>query len=232
MREAIELFMFDLDARPAPHAADGLAAAERERAGRFATPLLRQRFVVGRATLRGLLAGRTGDDPARLVIEDDPDGKPRLAGGRLSFNLSHAGRHALLAIGPAGLALGIDIEALDAVADLDALARVCLSPDEQAAFAGLADDAVRREAFLRLWVRKEACLKAIGQGLRIEPSAFSVGFAPPGDDWPALVRDADLRVSDLDPGLAGFAAAIAITGQGPMPPLAPLARIGPQARPA
>jgi len=227
MRESVALFLFDLDAALPPGAADWLSDAERARAQRFATAALRQRFVTGRATLRRLLAERTGDAPDRVPIEDDDDGKPRLANGRLAFNLSHASNQALLAIGPAGLALGVDIEGIAGVSDVEALATICLSADEQARFADFRDEATRRENFLRLWVRKEACLKAIGQGLRIEPAEFRVGFPPPGADRPARVRGIDLRVSDIDPGIAGFAAAIAVVGPGPMPPLAPPARLAP-----
>lgn len=225
MRQAIELFLFDLDAPLSPGAPDWLAPAERERAMRFAGAPLRQRYVAGRASLRRLLADRTGDDPARLVLEEDANGKPRLPGDPLAFNLSHAGRHALLAIGPAGRELGVDIEDIRGIADVESLTAICLSAAERAAFAGFREEADRREHFLRLWVRKEACLKAMGEGLRIAPDEFSVGFALPGADWPARVRDTELRVTDLEPGIAGFAAAIAVTGTGPMPPLAPLARL-------
>lgn len=225
MSAPIELFLFDLD-HPLPDGAnDWLAAAERARAERFATARLRHRFTAGRATLRRLLAERIGAHPADVTLREDPDGKPRLAEGRLAFNLSHAGRHALLAIGPAGMEIGVDIEEMRAVLDLEALAPVCLTLAERTEFAALADDATRREAFLRLWVRKEACLKAMGTGLRIEPTEFPVGFAPPAPDWPARVHRTELRVADLDVGLPGLAAAFAVVGARAMPPLAPLARL-------
>src|SRR5690606_30989708 len=158
MPGTIDLFLFDLDAPLPPGAPDWLAPAERARAARFARAALRQRFIAGRATLRRLLAERCGGEPAGLAIEDDPDGKPRLGRGFPSFNLSHAGRHALLAIGPPGLELGIDIEDIQAIDDVDALVPVCLSPDERIDFADIVDDSTRRERFLRLWVRKEACV--------------------------------------------------------------------------
>ncbi len=231
MSRRIELFAFDLDAALPPDAPGWLNDAERERAMRFATATLRHRFIAGRATLRRLLADRLGETPGRLPIEDDADGKPRLGDHRLAFNLSHAANHALLAIGPAGLALGIDIERIEAIADVEALVTICLSPAEQADFSVVADEVTRREKFLRLWVRKEACLKAIGQGLRIEPAKVTVGFPPLGADWPARIREDHLRVSDIDLGLAapaaGLAAALAVVGSGPMPPVAPLARLAP-----
>lgn len=225
MSAPVELFLFDLDEALPGEALGWLVAAERERAGRFATPLLRHRFAAGRATLRRLLAERTGGHPASVALLEDGDGKPRLAQGQLAFNLSHAGRHALLAIGPAELELGVDIEEERAVLDLEALAPMCLSAAERAEFADMTDDATRRAAFLRLWVRKEACLKALGTGLRIEPTEFPVGFAAPASDWPVRIRRTDLRVTDLDVGLSGLAAAIAVVGTEAMPPLAPLARL-------
>lgn len=223
----ISLFAFDLDDPLPPEAPGWLDEAERARAGRFATATLRHRFIAGRATLRRLLAERLGDNPERLPIEDDANDKPRLGDHRLAFNLSHAANHALLAIGPSALALGVDIERIDAVADIEALLTTCLSTTERASFASFDGEAARREHFLRLWVRKEACLKAIGQGLRIEPAEFSVGFPPIGEDWPARIGDDRLRVSDIELGVPGLAAALAIVGRGPMPPLAPLARLSP-----
>ena len=235
MQGSICLFAFDLDAPLPPDAPQWLDDAERERARRFATPNLRHRFIAGRATVRRLLAETLGDAPGRLPIEDDRNGKPRLRDRRLAFNLSHAANHALLAIGPGGLALGIDIERIEAIADVEALVTICLSPAERARFAGFQAQAARRENFLRLWVRKEACLKAIGQGLRIEPAEFAVGFRPPGAGWRARVRDERLRVSDLDLGAtgvaAGLAAALAVVGPGPMPPLARLAWLAPSSPP-
>jgi 4'-phosphopantetheinyl transferase len=222
----VELFLFDLDDPPPEEAPGWLAPAERERANRFATVLLRRRYTAGRAMLRRLLAERTGTRPAAVALVEDPDGKPRLADDARAFNLGHAGRHALVAIGPAGMRIGVDIEELRAVVDLETLVPTCLTLPERAEFEAIADEASRREAFLRLWVRKEACLKAIGKGLRIEPTAFAVGLAPPAADWPARVHDARLRVTDLDPGLAGLAAAIAVAGVDTMPRLAPLSRIG------
>lgn len=230
MREDIGLFRFDLDAPLPATAAGWLNPAERERAARFATATLRQRFTVGRAMLRRLLAEHTGEAPERLAIEDDTNGKPQLVGRPLAFNLSHAGNHALLAIGPARLDLGIDIEDLAAVGDVDALVTVCLSPAERQGFARFTDAATRRDSFLRLWVRKEACLKAIGQGLRIEPSEFTVGFPMFGADLPARIRGIDLRLSDLVPGVPGHAAAIAVVGSAPMPALAPIAHLAPASR--
>jgi 4'-phosphopantetheinyl transferase len=220
---AVELFLFDLDDALPPGATEWLAPTERERANRFATEALRHRFVAGRATLRRLLGERTGDHPGDVAITQDALGKPRLAGPGPAFNLSHAGRHALLAIGPSGLAIGVDIEDVRAVADLDTLAPACLAPRERPPFDAIEGESRRAEAFLRLWVRKEACLKAIGMGLRIEPTEFAIGFAPPAADWPATVHGTALRVTDLDPGLPGLAAAIAVAGTTGMPPLRPLA---------
>src|SRR5690606_11824719 len=132
----VELFLFDLDDPPPEEAPGWLAPAERERANRFATVLLRRRYTAGRAMLR------------RLLAHDAP-----------AFNLGHGGRHALVAIGPAGMRIGVDIEELRAVVDLETLVPTCLTLPERAEFEAIADEASRREAFLRLWVRKEACLK-------------------------------------------------------------------------
>lgn len=212
---ALRILVFDLDAPLPPGAADWLGAGERERAGRFATPVLQRRFVAGRARLRQFLAARTGARPERLRLAEDENGKPRLVDDDTAFNLSHSGNLALLAFGAAGRELGVDIERLAELGDIGLLLDSCLSSQERG--DAILDDPIHaRSAFLRLWVRKEACLKAIGQGLRIEPCSFTVGLGP-HPAAPVLELDGQvLHLQDLDTGLPGCAAAIAVTG--PMPP--------------
>lgn len=210
MNTAVSLYTFDLDAPLADAAPGWLSASEYARAERLALPLLRRRFIAGRAGMRQLLARHCARQPAQLEIVDDSNGKPQLADRALAFNLSHSGRHALLAVGPAQLAIGVDIEELARLGDLAGLARLCLTMPEHGEFMRLPDDATRREAFLRTWVRKEACLKAIGQGLRIEPDEFAIQPGTKRTCASARIRGTQLYVVDIELGTRARAAALAL----------------------
>ena len=73
--------------------------------------------------------------------------------------------------------IGVDVEALRVVDDALALAERNFSAAECAALAS-APPVHRDLAFLQIWTRKEACLKAIGSGLSIAPETFDVGLRP------------------------------------------------------
>lgn len=155
-----------------------LCAQERERAARFRSARDRSAYVLAHAGMRVLLARKLQRAPATLAFERAEGGKPFLldADG-LQFNLSHSREHALLAIGRN--ALGVDIEehtALGALPDL--LAQVATTA-ERAAIEAL-PELEQPAAFFRLWVRKEAWLKAIGSGLPGGDHTHEVGCAP----WP------------------------------------------------
>lgn len=153
-----------------------LDAQERERARRFRFERDRRRHVDAHVALRQVLADRTGRSAAALEFEAGAFGKPRVAGApRCEFSLSHSDDLALIALADEG-EIGVDIERVRALPDLDALARQCLAADELRALEAL-PTADRAFSFLQTWTRKEACLKALGLGLQIEPASFSVGRA-------------------------------------------------------
>jgi 4'-phosphopantetheinyl transferase len=186
-----------------------LDANERARSARFHFDRDRGRYVVAHAALRRLLAQRTGRDVASLVIEAGQYGKPALADApRCAFSLSHSDELALVALADDG-DIGVDLERVRSLSDIEGLERQCLTLHERHELAGLAPDA-RSLAFLRRWTRKEACLKALGTGLHIEPSTFAVS----GDDGPQEVcistisGPRELRVHDVDVA-PGWVAALA-----------------------
>ena len=155
-----------------PSAADLalLSAPERERAERFATEQLRNRYVARRSYLRRRLATALGQEPDRIALEYEPGGKPRLASGDLGFSLSHSGDLAVVAIAQAaGVAIGVDVEQpaqrSPVGIDLDlAVARRLFAADEyEELTSGPATDRAAR--FLRAWTRKEAVVKALGTGV-------------------------------------------------------------------
>jgi 4'-phosphopantetheinyl transferase len=192
-----------------------LAPDERARADRFCRDEDRARFVVARALLRLILGLHMGADPASLAFRTGPHGKPALAGpagGTLRFNVAHAGGLALCALAP-GREVGVDLEPVRPVDDADALLRRLAAPAEAAAYAAL-PPAARRSAFFRWWTRKEAFLKATGEGLSRPLTSFEVSLRP--DEPARLIRVAGdpaetarwrLRALAPAPGYVGALAA-------------------------
>ena len=150
-----------------------LAPDEEERAARFRKPEHARSFRHRRAFLRRVLGQALDRDPASLAFTVGPHGKPALVGAPLWFNASESQGHTLVGISERR-ELGVDLELPLDLRDLDRLVRRIFSEDERAVWRGLADSA-RPAAFYRVWSRKEAILKATGEGLTRDPAAFTVG---------------------------------------------------------
>jgi 4'-phosphopantetheinyl transferase len=144
-----------------------------------------------RRALAEILAAYLGG-PAETKPAVAGSGKPRLAEapGRLSFNLSHSGGLALVAIAPGGVEVGVDVERLRPRRDLVRLAARWLAEDDAVAVAGATSDDERERLFYAAWTRHEARVKCTGAGL---------GGPPPGDE---------IVARRLEVG-AGYAAAVA-----------------------
>jgi 4'-phosphopantetheinyl transferase len=125
-------------------------------------------------------------------LRADEEGKPRLAiePERLSFNLSHSGELALVAIAPGGLEVGVDVERRKPRRDLLRLAERWL-PAADAAAVAAAGDGEREAVFYPAWTRHEARVKCTGTG---------IAGPPPGPEVVAY----DLSIDD------GYAAAVAV----------------------
>lgn len=215
-----EVLLARLDSEPA--ATDELAwclcDAERARAGRFVFERDRRRFVAGRARLRHLLALRLGTRADAVEFDYGPRGKPRLggrfAGSGLRFNVSHCGDVALYAIST-GHEIGVDIEAVRELEHADGIAAQFFSRRENEAYRAL-DTRDRAQAFFKCWTRKEAFIKALGDGLYYPLDAFDVSLAP--EEPAAILRVGDVAgaacgwaLHDLDPGVEPrFAAAVVV----------------------
>ena len=165
-----------------------VSAAERERAQLMQAEIERDRFLLRHQALRAILGRYAGVRPHELEFTVGPFGKPTLtqpqSGAGLSFNLSRSGGAAVLALARSGR-LGVDVERLRPVPEIDAIARRLFSPAEAQALAAMRDDN-RSASFFRLWTRKEAVVKALGGGLSIALDAFGVGHR--ADEPPALTR--------------------------------------------
>lgn len=151
-----------------------LSDKEADRAARYRFAQGRMRFVAGRALLRTILGGYLDRPPAELAFSHGPHGKPWLVQDeqeeQLHFNVSHAGPVALFAITKEG-ELGIDIERIREIHDWAAIANGCFSPRERAHLRRLPDSR-RRPAFFQAWTRREALLKASGDGLTGESAGW------------------------------------------------------------
>jgi 4'-phosphopantetheinyl transferase len=209
-----DLWLVDLTAPLAAPLAI-LSSAERARAERLVFEDDRRRFRASHVALRVLLAPTLGCDPAGVEFHSGPHDKPFVAGSPgVCFNMSHSGERALVAIAremPAGVEIGVDIEALRGVSNVSDLAAAHFTAREQRELSGCAPGAIQ-ELFLSGWTRKEACLKAVGSGLSIAPSTFDCALAPGRSRTsiatPAGVVDIDIESIDVE---AGYLAAIAIT---------------------
>ena len=141
-----------------------LSHAERARAARFGDQRLRDRYVMGRGTLRTILASALGCDAESVEIERGHRGRPQLAGTRaLDFNISHTAGVAIVGVTREGR-IGVDVERLDRAINVAGIARKFMTSNERTAIAGLDADNARRH-LLTLWTCKEAMSKATGDAL-------------------------------------------------------------------
>lgn len=197
-----------------------LSVDERERSDRFCFERDRQRYIVGRGTLRIILSRYLTIKPDQLQFRYGTRGKPALAeatgGEKLRFNLSHSQGLALYAVG-IEREIGVDIEYARRVSDVEQIAERFFSPRENAVFQTLSSDQ-RFQAFFDCWTRKEAYIKAIGDGLSIPLDQFDVSLAP-GEPARLMSVGGDPQkasrwsLRELLPA-PGFVAALAVEGQG------------------
>jgi 4'-phosphopantetheinyl transferase len=206
-----------------PGLAGLLDDAERERWAAFRRDADRERFVVGCALAKTVIAARTGQRAARVSFDrtcrqcGKPHGKPAVRGGGPEFSVTHSGD--LVAVAVAAAPVGVDVEQLDGRprepggGDPAALAQLVLAEEEQVALAAVAPEG-RARAFLVAWTRKEAVTKAQGDGLRVPFGEVVVAAdlaVPRLTAWPYAQDPRSVSLLDLDPG-AGYVAALAVIG--------------------
>ncbi len=154
-----------------------LSGEEQRRAQRLFQPV-RRRYIACWGQVRWLLGACLDLAPASIEFVRGQWGKPYLLGAcGLAFNLSHSQDRMLLAVGR-DRALGVDVEVIRPLANLERLARRCLAPSEWDAWRNL-PEGERVRAFFRFWTLKEALAKACGRGLGlgIQHCAFALGAA-------------------------------------------------------
>jgi 4'-phosphopantetheinyl transferase len=160
--------------------ADVLSLDERQKAKGFRFQADRERHVIGRGVLRVVLGRILDTGPDSLSFHYNDFGKPHLPDAQnglcLQFNVSHSGDLILIALA-ANRQIGVDVERVRDGLEPEAIARRFFSSREQADLAAL-PPSQRRNAFFRCWCRKEAFVKARGEGLSLPLSRFDVSLRP------------------------------------------------------
>ena len=202
---------------------DTLAPEELARAGRFRFAKDRDSFVVARGALRAILSRYLDVRPEQVCFTYGEFGKPALAAATrrdlpLRFNLSHSHEVACCAVA-CGREVGVDVEYVREEIEVVELARHFFSRGEVAALGGLPPDQ-RLRGFFNCWTRKEAYIKARGEGLSHPLDTFSVSLEPGAPAALVAAARDPLEVtrwslSELELGDA-YAAALACEGPAPL----------------
>lgn len=157
-----------------------LADQERERARRFIFERDRDRHVAARGILRDLLGKYLRRAPESVEFVYGPFGKPDIASAasrpEIRFNLSHSHGLVVVAIGRKR-EVGIDVELIRPDFASEAIAKRYFSAKESDELSKLPAE-VRTEGFFLCWTRKEAYIKAKGDGLQIPLDSFDVSLTP------------------------------------------------------
>jgi len=173
---------------------EALSLDDRTRADRFKFEADRRKFCAARASLRLILSRYLGVKPGRIQLETGEFGKPFIAdqnvGQGLRFNLSHSHQLALISI-TRDREVGVDIEFMRSDFVTDEIATHFFSDSEVEEFRTV-PPTQRTRAFFNVWTRKEAYIKARGEGLYCPLDQFDVSVAP---DRPAMLME-----SRVDPG--------------------------------
>lgn len=210
--ESLALWLVNLTEYPWQSRTSWLSTTEIKRAERFIAAEHQHRYLAAHCALRDLLSRQLHTSPELLSFTVGSNGKPRLLASphgprqRTHFNLSHSANLALLGIS-SEFDIGVDIEVHDQLAYLPQLVTTHLTEKEQFELTSLPPEN-HASAFLRVWTRKEACLKAVGCGLAVEPRSIHVGIGPSQLDT-RVANDGQvtsLEVQSLNISLDAFAA--------------------------
>lgn len=201
-----------------PQPSTFLSPDELARAERFHFDRDRQRYIAGRGALRLILGRYLDCQPAEIAFDYGPQGKPALAApwdrSDLCFNATHSHEMALYAIARVRR-VGIDVEHIREIREARGIARRYFTTAEAAQLEAAEPLGA---AFLRLWTRKEAVIKAVGVGLSMPLNCFDLSAVPGDGTGEFAVQDAAAEgavwtLFELSPG-AGYLAAVVIEGMG------------------
>ena len=214
--DEVQTWRVPLDVPPETSARlyETLSGDERRRSARFRFEGDRRRFIVAHGALREILGRYLGARPNQLRFVNNAFGKPALSpefGKRLEFNLSHSADLALVAVA-ADAKVGVDVECVRPQPDCAQIARHFFAPAEVHQLEKLPVH-LQVHAFFDCWTKKEAYVKACGEGLGMPLTSFSVPLTT--DHGASAITVAPRRWSlyTLRPG-PGYIGALAIAGSG------------------
>jgi 4'-phosphopantetheinyl transferase len=155
-----------------------LSPDEVERADRFRFDRHRRAFVLGRAVLRALVASYLRIAPSEASFTYGSKGKPALGDGDgpLRLNVSNSGDLAAYAF-TLDCEIGVDVEHRRRLVEIEGIARRFFAPAEVVELMGL-PEGERHQGFFNCWTRKEAYIKAVGDGLSVPLDSFQVTLQP------------------------------------------------------
>ncbi len=162
-----------------------LSADERDRMARLRRPEARERFAITRGLLRATLAYHLQISPAEIRFDYLPQGKPMLAhpDTDVQFNLSHS-REMILCAVTRTRRVGIDGEFFRSIREMEKFAVRFFSENEREWLASVSPPEKQR-VFFEIWTRKEAYLKACGDGVTRHLRGIDVSPAPAD---PSVIR--------------------------------------------
>jgi len=189
----IWIIRLDLESQQTNRLVPQLSSDEVARSERFLLPRDRNRFLICRAALRGLIAAHLGVPPGKVSFDYGEYGKPKLDGSMdcdgLSFNVAHSGDLGCIAVGWDG-DVGVDIEAIRPVNNLDVMLDKTLTATEKQYVLDV-PESERLRSFFRHWTLKEALVKAVGVGLQCPLREIELDLCEPS------------RIVRLPPRVAG-----------------------------
>lgn len=195
-----------------------LSDEERARAKRFLFERDRNSFVASHGILREVLGRYSGRGPGEIEFTYGPYGKPELAGDGSSrsfrFNLSHSDGVALIAVAKER-AVGVDVEKIQPERAGEEIADRYFSREEVDELRALPAE-LRSEGFFLCWTRKEAYVKALGEGLRFPLDSFQVSLSPGEPAQLFAEAGAGWSVESFDPSFAAearYAGAVVAEGK-------------------
>ena len=153
-----------------------LSPDELQKAYRYKFEKDRDHFITGRALLRNILAKYLNQSPDKIIFSYSDKGKPFIRHSNLKFNLAHSGGKAVFAFAEKA-EVGIDIEYMRELPDALQIAKRFFSDEEVNEFMKVNDDEIK-PAFFNCWTRKEAFIKAVGDGLSFPLKDFTVTILP------------------------------------------------------
>lgn len=157
LRTQIVFINLDLYQPSQQHFAAVLSEEELNRANKFLKPTDSQRYLLARYALKKILAILSGQAASEISIGYTASKKPVFNGWE--FNITHSGNHIYIAFSLHSV--GIDAEIINPSFTVNDIVSTCFSAEETRLFYQQNNP----EFFYTVWTRKEALLKATGEGL-------------------------------------------------------------------